>query len=287
MAMRIHEFLQGRLARYAELIGGIAEFVVVFVLLYAIGRFVLEPAGRYALDAREIEPTLDQALRRVLRTAVLLVAFVAAAGAAGFGHVVGGSAVIVAAATVALGFAAQDVVGNLVSGVFIVTDPSFNIGDWIEWDGKQGIIEAITFRSTRVRTFNDELITVPNSELVTAAVTNHVVSNRLRIVSSFEVGHHQIEAATDALLATARDHPEVLDEPESTVRLDRRDGTFVLDTRYWVGSPRRTDVVRIRSEYLREATDRLEAAGVEMDAAPRRDLSGELSIDRRVERDEG
>ncbi|WP_336343829.1 mechanosensitive ion channel family protein [Halalkalicoccus ordinarius] len=279
--MTVSAAVERRIVRYAALIEGLLEFVVAFALLYAVGRFLLEPAIRYALDARGLEPTLDQALRRVLRAAVVVGAVVAAAGAAGFGHVVGGSAVIVAAATVALGFAAQDVVGNLVSGVFIVTDPSFNIGDWIEWDGKQGIIVAITFRSTRVRTFNDELITVPNSELVTAAVTNHVVSNRLRIVSSFEVDPHEIDAATDALLAAARDHPEVLDAPEPTVRLDRRDGALVLDARYWIASPRRTDFVRIRSEYLREATDRLREAGVEVGGAPRRELSGELSIDER------
>lgn len=273
------EAAEERIARYAALVEGLVEFALAFALLYVLGRFVLEPAIRYALDARRLEPTLDQALRRVLRAAVVVVAVVAAAGAAGFGHIVGGSAVIVAAATVALGFAAQDVVGNLVSGVFIVTDPSFNIGDWIEWDGKQGIITAITFRSTRVRTFNDELITVPNSELVTAAVTNHVVSNRLRIVSSFEVGPHEIDAATDALLATARAHSEVLDDPEPTIRLDRRDGGLVLDSRYWIASPRRADFVRIRSEYLRDATDRLREAGVEVGAAPRRELSGELSID--------
>ena len=279
--MTVSAAVERRIVRYAALIEGLVEFVVAFALLYAVGRFVLEPAIRYALDARRLEPTLDQALRRVLRAAVVVGVFVAAAVAAGFGHVVGGSAVIVAAATVALGFAAQDVVGNLVSGAFIVTDPSFNIGDWIEWEDKQGIIVAITFRSTRVRTFNDELITVPNSELVTAAVTNHVVSNRLRIVSSFEVAPDEVDAATDALLAAARDHSEVLDAPKPTVRLDRRDGTLVLDARYWIASPRRTDFVRIRSEYLREATDRLREAGVEVDAAPRRELSGELSIDDR------
>jgi small conductance mechanosensitive channel len=279
--MTVRQAAEGRIDRYAALVEGLVEFVVAFALLYVVGRFVLEPAIRYVLDARNLEPTLDQALRRVLRAAVVVVALVAAAGAAGFGHVVGGSAVIVAAATVALGFAAQDVVGNLVSGAFIVTDPSFNIGDWIEWDGKEGVIVAITFRSTRVRTFNDELITVPNSELVTAAVTNHVVSNRLRIVSSFEVAPDEIDAAAETLHEAARDHPEILDRPEPTVRLDRRDGAIVLDARYWIESPRRTEFVRVRSEYLREAVDRLREAGVGVGDAPRRELSGELTLDER------
>lgn len=59
-----------------------------------------------------------------------------AATVAGFGGVVSGSAVIVAAGTVALGVAAQNVVANLVSGAFIVTDRNFNVGDWIEWNDK-------------------------------------------------------------------------------------------------------------------------------------------------------
>jgi small conductance mechanosensitive channel len=55
-----------------------------------------------------------------------------AAAAAGFGGIVGESALIVAALTLAIGFAAQDVISNFVAGVFIVYDRNFNIGDWIE-----------------------------------------------------------------------------------------------------------------------------------------------------------
>jgi len=61
----------------------------------------------------------------------------------------------------------QNVISNFVAGVFIYTDKPFRIGDWIEWeDGTySGIVEDISLRVTRVRTFDNELLTVPNSAL--------------------------------------------------------------------------------------------------------------------------
>lgn len=86
-------------------------------------------------------------------------------GVAGFGKFLTSLAAIAAAGTLAIGFAIQDVIKNFVIGVFIFIERPFRIGDWIEWDEYAGTVMNIGLRGTRVRTFDKELLTVPNHTL--------------------------------------------------------------------------------------------------------------------------
>ncbi|WP_135821356.1 mechanosensitive ion channel family protein [Halostella litorea] len=267
--------------RYGELLAGIAEFVAWFLAAYAVGRYVVVPAIEGALDARGADPTYAGAAGRVARVGVLAVAVALAWSAAGFGGTVGGSAVIVAALTVALGIAARDVVGNLVSGAFIVTDPKFNIGDWIRWKDREGVIHDISFRATRVRTFDNETVTVPNSELTTTAVTNPVLNDRLRIRVPVEVAYEDdIDAVSDALTETAASHPETLDRPAPSVRLTEfADDGAVLSVRAWIADPARADFVRVRSELATRIVARLDDHEAQIGPPAGRELSGAVSVD--------
>lgn len=72
----------------------------------------------------------------------------------------------------AFALAAQDAISNLFGGFIIITERPFTIDDWISSPSVEGIIEDITFRSTLVRTFDEALVTVPNSTLASEAITN-------------------------------------------------------------------------------------------------------------------
>ncbi len=71
-------------------------------------------------------------------------------------------------------------------GVVIITDKPFSIGDWIESSSVEGVVEDINFRSTKVRTFAQALVTVPNSVLANEAITNWTKMGRRQI--SFKLG---------------------------------------------------------------------------------------------------
>lgn len=73
---------------------------------------------------------------------------------------------------VIIALAAQDTAKNLFGGAVIIFDKPFLIGDWIETSNIEGIVEDITFRSTRVRTFKDSLITIPNSTITNDSIIN-------------------------------------------------------------------------------------------------------------------
>lgn len=78
---------------------------------------------------------------------------------------------------VVLALAAQDTASNLFSGIVILFDKPFAVGDWISVAGMEGIVEEMSFRSCRIRTFDNALISVPNSKLGGDSVTNWTKMN--------------------------------------------------------------------------------------------------------------
>ncbi|MBQ7284440.1 MAG: mechanosensitive ion channel family protein [Oscillospiraceae bacterium] len=78
---------------------------------------------------------------------------------------------------VVLALAAQDTASNLFSGIVILFDKPFAVGDWISVGGMEGIVEEMSFRSCRIRTFDNALISVPNSKLGSDSVTNWTKMN--------------------------------------------------------------------------------------------------------------
>lgn len=68
--------------------------------------------------------------------------------------------------------AAQDTAKNLIGGIVIVIDKPFIVGDWIQMDKYEGTVEDITFRSTRIRTFENSVVNIPNSVISGSAVVN-------------------------------------------------------------------------------------------------------------------
>ena len=73
---------------------------------------------------------------------------------------------------VIIALAAQDTAKNLFGGIIIILDKPFSIGDWIQTSTIEGNVEDITFRSTRIRTFKDSLITIPNSTITNDSIIN-------------------------------------------------------------------------------------------------------------------
>ena len=81
----------------------------------------------------------------------------------------------------AFALAAKDTLANLFGGVTILLDRPFKAGDWITFDGADGVVEEIGLRSTRIRTFAKTLTTVPNQTLSNAVVENHSLMPKRRI----------------------------------------------------------------------------------------------------------
>ncbi|WP_117591253.1 mechanosensitive ion channel family protein [Haloprofundus halophilus] len=265
---------------YANTVDSAITFLIVFVAVYLIGRLLLLPVVGRLLDNRGLEAHAQKPLRKLFGVVIVFVAVGVAFAAAGFGNILTALATIGAAATLAIGFAMQDVIANFVAGVFIFTDRPFRIGDWIEWDGNSGIVEDISFRVTRVRTFDNELLTVPNSHLTDGVIKNPVAKNKLRLQVPFGIGYgDDIEKATEIILEEARKRDDILADPEPSVRLtELGDSAVVLKSRIWISQPSRADFVKTRGEYVTSVKQRFDAEGINI-PFPNRTLSGSLDIE--------
>ena len=281
--------LSGSIARFladlglpaaaAGLLGQVIAFLVVFAAVYLAGRNVVIPVINRMMISRDLEPHARRPIRRLVAVVVAFVAVTAAFGAAGYPDFLRSLATIAAAATLAIGFAMQDVLKNFVSGIFIYTDKPFKIGDWIEWDGNSGIVEDISFRVTRVKTFDNELLTVPNSQLTDGVIKNPVAKGQLRLQVPFGIGYDDdIEKATDIIVEEARDDEHILSDPAPSVRLtELGDSSVTLTSRIWIDDPSRADFVRTRAEYVQTVKRRFDEEGIDI-PYPNRTLGGELTV---------
>ncbi|PSP53111.1 mechanosensitive ion channel protein [Halobacteriales archaeon QH_3_68_24] len=264
----------------ANAIGSAITFVVAFVALYLIGRLTILPLVNRFLRTRDMDTHARRPLQKITAILIVFLAIGAAFAFAGYGNILTAIATVAAAATLAIGFAMQEVIKNFVAGIFIFTDEPFRIGDWIEWDDHAGVVEDISLRVSRVRTFDNELLTVPNSQLTDGVIKNPVAKDTLRLKFVFGIGYEDdIDEATEIIIEEAENHPDILEDPAPSVRLTELADSYVgLQSRIWISNPSRADFVKIRGEYVTTVKNRFDEAGIDI-PYPQRDVSGGLEFE--------
>ncbi|WP_232687173.1 mechanosensitive ion channel family protein [Halobacterium zhouii] len=251
------------------------------VAAYAVAAWAVAPALSRAVVARNPRNrTLVNAVRTYVRALGVAVAVVVAILTAGYGYVLGDSAIVVAAATLAIGVAGQEVFGNVVSGLFLVADRNFNVGNWVSWGGETGgVVEVVGFRSTRVRTTANELVTVPNTELATQAVHNPYARGRYRTSVAVGVPYDaDLDVAEAAMMDGAAAVEDVVESPPPEVVASFADDAITLELYVWMRDVKHPDIRRVQSSLTRRVRDALVAAGVDASPAAQRELSGHLTL---------
>ena len=113
----------------------------------------------------------------------------------------------------AVALAAQDTLKNLLGGATILADKPFQVGDWVILDDIEGTVEQVGFRSTRIRTFADSLITVPNARMTDTAVNNMGQRTWRRYYTTVGIAYHtdpdRIQAFVEGIRATVRSNPNM------------------------------------------------------------------------------
>ena len=112
---------------------------------------------------------------------------------------------------VAIALAAQDTIKNLFGSVTIFMDKPFQIGDWIKFGEVEGTVEEVGFRSTRVRSFENSLMSVPNARLLDTSVNNYGLRQFRRFKTSIQLTYDtppdKVEAFVSHLREITRLHP--------------------------------------------------------------------------------
>lgn len=142
----------------------------------------------------------------------------------------------------AVALAAQDTLKNFFGSLVIVGDKPFEIGDRIVVDGHDGPVVSVGFRSTKIRTLNGHLVTVPNSEIVNRTVLNigkrPYIKRTLNIAVTYDTPPEKVELAVQILRDLLKDH-EGLD-PEFPARVffnDFKDWSLNILVLIWYHPP--------------------------------------------------
>ncbi|QVL48160.1 MAG: mechanosensitive ion channel family protein [Thiocapsa sp.] len=111
----------------------------------------------------------------------------------------------------AVALAARETLANLLGSLAIMLDRPFRIGDWIKMNDNEGTVEDIGFRSTRIRTFYDSLLSVPNSVTVNAAIDNMGERTYRRVTTKlnirYDTGPERIEAFLEGIKEIIKANP--------------------------------------------------------------------------------
>ena len=111
----------------------------------------------------------------------------------------------------AVALAAQDTIRNLLGGVTIFADRPFQVGDWVVLNDIEGTVEHVGFRSSRVRTFYNSVVTVPNARIVDTHVDNMGLRQWRRYKTTLGLGYNstpdQVQAFVEGVRALIRSNP--------------------------------------------------------------------------------
>jgi len=238
------------------------QAVAAFVLLYVIYRLMATALFRVLDNSPSIEPGLQSVLLKTFRVVTLIFIGTIVLDQLGLNVTVliGGLSI----AGVIAGFAARDSLENFISGITILVDKPFRVGDYIEIGDEYGEVDEITLRSTRIRTVRNEVMILPNSQMITQELINHTKRGVLRIDISFGIAYKEFPSeAREVVLPLTEDDDRVFTEPApSVVVTSMSDSSVDMAYRFFIREPSKE--VPIRWEYTEKVREALREADIEI-----------------------
>jgi small conductance mechanosensitive channel len=121
---------------------------------------------------------------------------------------------------VAVGFAARDIIANFISGMFILADKSFKVGDTISISNQKGKVTKVGFRTTTITTPDNTVITIPNSAFSTSPYVNYTYMDRRRVDLNVTIPYNfDLEELTDKIEKLVNNYEWVMHDPKPKVML--------------------------------------------------------------------
>ena len=272
----------------------ILRAIFIFIIAIIVSKVVRKLLNKFGENDQNIVPPIVYNLGRVFHYIIIILGIIIALASIGIGFT--NLAIVAGALSVGIGFGLQSIVHNFVSGIIVLFERHIEIGDFVELEsGMKGNIKDINVRSTVITTLDNLDIIIPNSELVSAKVTNFTMSEQMfRIHVPFGVAYgSDKEVVRKATLEAARLVPVTYDDgarrrPQCWL-VEFADSSLNFELVVWV-NPGLADKSRVapgswKSLYLWEIETALEKYGITI-PFPQRDLhlvSGFTSTESKLE----
>jgi small conductance mechanosensitive channel len=241
---------------FQELVQDVLRFIpdlIAALVTFAASLFLSGLAARWVRRTAKVR-IRDRETRRLLarlaRWSVLVLGTVVALGQVNFdvtGFVAG-----LGVAGVTVGFALQDIARNFVAGIILLIRQPFDIGDAVEVGDYAGSVLDVTTRDTVLKTWDGEMVILPNIDVFTSAITNYSKLPHRRRTVHIGLGYDEdVGQATGAFLDAIRGVQGVLDDPPPSLLAEELgDSALTLAARFWVNQETHS-LFEVHSEVVR------------------------------------
>jgi small-conductance mechanosensitive channel len=177
---------------------------------------------------------------------------------------------------IAIGFASQTSVSNIISGLFLISEKPFSVGDVIRFGDKTGIIHSIDLMSIKIRTFDNLFIRIPNEKVLNTEVVNVTRFPIRRLDLSVSVAYKEDVATVKTVLADViKNNSYALSEPEPLILFQNFGASgleFLLGVWFL-----KTDFLLLKNSLMQGIKERFDAEGIEIPFPHRSLYAGEAT----------
>jgi small-conductance mechanosensitive channel len=252
-------------------VGNVAAVLLLLVGGYLASRFIGHLLGQRLAKTR-IGPDVAFTIQRIVFLSLLVLVVLTALNL--LGVPLTAFAFATGAIAIGVGFGAQNIINNFISGWILMAERPIRIADFIEIDGTNGVVELIGNRSTRIRRTDGVHLLVPNSRLLEQTVVNWTLVDR-EIRSSVKVGvayGSPVKQVAELIMQAVNAQPEVKGEPSPSVVFDDfGDNALIFETYFWCDVGGEKFLREIRSEIRFRISALFEENGITI-AFPQRDV---------------
>ncbi len=227
-------------------VGQVLIVVALVVLGYLASRFIVFLLGR-RMSKAEVRPDVVHVVKRIVFIIFLVVIGLTALSLL---HIpLTAFAFATGAIAIGVGFGAQNIINNFISGWILMAERPIRIDDFIEIDNWQGVVEAVGTRSTRIRRTDGVHLLVPNSQLLERTVVNWTLVDR-EIRTTVRVGVEYgspVRRVSELIMQTLTEHASIKAAPKPNVVFeDFGDNALIFDAYFWcdVGGERMLREIR-------------------------------------------
>jgi small conductance mechanosensitive channel len=213
--------------------------IILALVIFIIGRMavgIISSAVTKVMTKANLDPILVSFLSGILRTVMLLLVIVFSLSQLGLDTT--SLVALLGAAGLAVGFALKDSLSHFAAGVMLILFRPFKVGDFVEVDGVMGSVEQITIMSTRLKSPDNKVIIVPNSNVFGNTMTNFSDQPTRRVDMVFGIGYGSDLLKAKAILEEmVNEHELTLAEPAPKVAVSElADSSVNFIVRPWVNA---------------------------------------------------
>lgn len=247
-------FIEGR--GWATLLGIVGTVVIGLIIVKIILR-----AFKALLDKTKVNHLASNFILTIVRVVLYIVYIMAVMKCLGVDT--SGVLAILASCSIAFSLALQSTLSNFSSGMILVSNKPFAEGDFVDAAGVSGTVEKITLSSTKIRTPDNKVVTVPNSAIANGNIVNYSTADKRRVDLVFGAGYgSDVEKVKQVITKELEKHSLILHDEGYTVRLTEQGASSInFVCRCWVKT---ADYWTVYFDLTENMYDRFNEEGIEI-----------------------